>query len=160
MHIDDVLIRRATKLDTVNLVKLYHDAYSENVRIGFPASAAYVKAEEVLDWITRDNVFVVEYERSLIGSVRLRYDFKFEKLLLCRLGILSRWKGRGIASKLMNYSEKEAIKNGYDRIILTTPLGHPYLPDMYKKRGYVPIGKLELPNLPYDEVIMEKKLDE
>lgn len=159
MEINDLLIRRAIELDTGTLVTLYHDAYSENVSLGFPASAAYVKAEEVLEWITKDTVIVVEYEHNIIGSVRLKFDLLFDKLLLCRLGILSRWKGKGIASRLMDYSEKEAIKMGYDRLVLTTPLGHPYLPEMYKKRGYKPNGTLELPHLPYNEVIMEKSLD-
>jgi GNAT superfamily N-acetyltransferase len=150
--------RQASANDSNELMKLYHDAYIENIKLGFPASAATVKEAEIQQWIEKAFVYVATLDDRIVASVRLIYREEWNSLVLSRLGVLSEWKGHGIASRLMEYVEKEAFNKGWTKIRLTTPATHPYLPNMYEKRGYIKIGIREFDDLPYKEVIMEKCL--
>lgn len=95
---------------------------------------------------------------QIVGSVRLMVHPEWKLLVLSRLGVLSKWKGHGVASQLMLFAEKEAVSMGWDTLRLTTPINHPYLPEMYRRKGYKDVGIREFLDLPYDEVILEKKL--
>lgn len=153
-----MLIRRALISDAPAVTALYHDAYAENVRLGFPASAATVTREEVESWITGADLFVGLLHDVIVGAVRLKVYEEWGALVVGRLGVSGKWKGHGIGSALLTHAEQEAAAMGWKSLRLTTPIAHPYLPAMYRRRGYRDVGILELPDLPYDEVIMEKSL--
>jgi GNAT superfamily N-acetyltransferase len=154
-----VVIRRAVFDDVDTLVKLYHDAYQENVQLGFPASAANVEAEEVNTWIEDAYLFVAYIQDELLGAVRIMYDRNWDRLVLSRLGVPTSWKGKGIATQLMFYAEEYAKTLGFSVLRLTTAENHPYLPAIYRRKGYQDVGRRELTDRPYDEVILEKRLD-
>jgi ribosomal protein S18 acetylase RimI-like enzyme len=151
-------IRPATLADAPSLVNLYHDAYTENLALGFPASAATVSQAEVTSWIESDHLYVALHEGQLIGAVRLRLYPEWQTLVLGRLGVASAFKGQGVGSRLLSHAEAAAAAMGWERLRLTTPATHPYLPALYRRRGYQEVGIRPLPGLPYDEVILEKVL--
>jgi predicted N-acetyltransferase YhbS len=153
----NIEIRRAKVEDAIEITNIYHDAYQENERLGFPASASTVKVKEVEKWISESNIFIALTNHEIVGAVRLAINDKMNKLVIGRLGVSSNWKGKGIASILMNYAENEALKLGWKTVTLTTPINHPYLPEMYRRRGYKDVGVRELEG-PYDEVVLEKIL--
>lgn len=72
--------------------------------------------------------------------------------VLGRLAIKSIYKGRGIATKLMEYTENELLKLDEQVVRLTVAKNHPYLTKMYQKKGYKIIGDRLLNDLPYDEI--------
>ncbi|MFC5732568.1 GNAT family N-acetyltransferase [Cytobacillus gottheilii] len=156
----EILIEGAKISDTKSLVTIYHDAYSENEEMGFPTSASKVTTKEVEDWIKETILYIARLANSseAVGVVRFKYSSEWNCYVLSRLGVKSIYKGKGIAKSLMEYGESELLKMGERTLRLTVAQGHPYLLKMYEKRGYKIVGERPLPELPYDEFIMEKLL--
>ncbi|WP_010095200.1 GNAT family N-acetyltransferase [Ornithinibacillus scapharcae] len=156
----NVRIERAIRSDAESLVEIYHDAYSENERLGLPASASTVMVEEVREWIDKMILYVAldKHTDLIMGTVRLNYQKDWNCYVLSRLAVRSSFKGKGIASQLINFMEKYLLRIGEQRVRLTVAQTHPYLPHMYEKKGYKVIGERILEDLPYNEYIMEKIL--
>jgi len=156
----DINIERAEISEAEILVTIYRDAYSENENLGFPASASRVSINEVEEWI-KSTILLTAKElvtNSIIGTVRLKYSEDWKCYVLGRLAIKSIYKGRGIAAKLMEYTENELLIMDEQVVRLTVAKNHPYLTKMYQNKGYKIIGDRLLNDLPYDEIIMEKSL--
>ncbi|WP_047983189.1 GNAT family N-acetyltransferase [Ornithinibacillus californiensis] len=153
-------IEEAVYNDAVSLVDIYRDAYSENESLGLPASASKVEVEEVQDWI-KTTILLKAKEKTtnnIVATVRLKYNRDWQCYVLSRLAVKSTHKGKGIATKLMEYVESILINKGENRLRLTVAQTHPYLPKMYEDKGYKIVGERLLDNLPYNEFIMEKLL--
>lgn len=153
---ESLTIREARSGDAEALAAVYRNAYRENRRLGFPASAESVTAGTVATWIEEHHVFVATVE-EVVGGVRLQ-ESDSGVIKLSRLGVHEEWKGRGIGSELLAHGESVARSAGSLSIWLTTPEDHPYLPDLYRSRGYEKTGDYPLPNREYDEIVMEKQL--
>lgn len=153
-------IGKAETKDVQALVNLYKDAYSENERMGLPASASRVTVSEVEDWSYNSILLKVKNQvsPSIIGTVRLKYSDSWQCYVLGRLAVKSSCKGQGIATRLMDYAESELCSMKEKKIRLTVAQNHPYLKDMYQKKGYNIVAERLLQDLPYDEYIMEKSL--
>lgn len=151
-------IREAGADDADALAAAYHSAYRENRRLGFPAKAGTVTGGEVRDWIQDSLVFVAEIDDRIVGGVRLEAT-EPDRIQLSRLGVHADWRGQGIGSQLLDRAEATARNRGYRTIWLTTPPDHPYLPDLYRERGYARTGTYPLEYRDYDEIVMEKPLD-
>jgi ribosomal protein S18 acetylase RimI-like enzyme len=153
-----IQIEKAQYDDAEILVEIYRDAYSENEKLGFPSSASQVKINEVQDWIS--NMIVITAEEAgtstIVGTVRLKYYEDWQCYVLSRLAVKSSSKGKGIAAKLMQYAETKLSEMSEKIVRLTVAQNHPYLVDMYKRKGYKIVGERILPDLSYDEFIMEK----
>lgn len=156
----ELIIERAKQADAVQLVEIFHDAYSENVLLGFPSSASKVGVEEVREWINDMIIYTGKEIRTndIIATVRFKYSEEWQCYVLSRLAVKSSFKGMGIATKLMRYGECEISEMGEKRVRLTVAKTHPYLTTMYEKKGYKIVGERLLQDLPYDELIMEKLL--
>ncbi|WP_316572405.1 GNAT family N-acetyltransferase [Neobacillus sp. YIM B06451] len=146
--------------DAVALVDIYRDAYSENESLGLPASASKVMIKEVQDWIKTTMLLKAKEKttNNIVATVRLKFNRDWQCYVLSRLAVKSTHKGKGIATKLMEYAESILINKGENRLRLTVAQTHPYLPKMYEDKGYRIVGERILDNLPYDEFIMEKLL--
>lgn len=153
-------MERAKLVEAEILVSIYHAVYSENEKLGFPASASKVTINEVQDWIKNTILITAKDEETgnIIGIVRLIYHEKWQCYVLSRLAVAPVCKGMGIATKLMKYAESELVNMEEKAVRLTVAQGHPYLPNMYSKRGYKIVGEILLDDMPYDEFIMEKLL--
>lgn len=58
----------------------------------------------------------------------------------------------------MDYAEEQVRQGGYSTIWLTTPEDHPYLPRMYRERGYEEIGTDTQEYHEFEFIRMEKEL--
>lgn len=183
----DVRIRRASADDAEELAAVYRSAYRENRELGFPAKAGSATPSEVADWIRDRRVYVAEIEDEIVGGVRLEAAEPPETaerpeaterpesadqleagerpeatdsdcVKLSRLGVHESWKGEGVGSRLLDHAEDAVRYCGYEAIWLTTPGEHPYLPDLYRRRGYEKTGPYPLDFRQYDETVMEKQL--
>lgn len=150
-------IRRATPRDAKRLAAVYRSAYRENRRLGFPAKAESVTEEDVSAWIRQHRVYVATVDDEVGGGVRLEVTDS-DRVKLSRLGVHERWKGEGIGGRLLDYAEKMVREWGHDTIRLTTPEEHPFLPDLYRRRGYEKTGAYPLAYREYDEIVMEKQV--
>jgi GNAT superfamily N-acetyltransferase len=75
-----------------------------------------------------------------------------------RFGVHEAQKGEGVGTALLEHGEKRARKEGCTTTWLTTPGEHPYLPDLYRRRGDEETGEYPLEDREYDEIVMEKEL--
>lgn len=158
MGANAVDIRHADPADADALAEVYRRAYRQNERLGFPAKAGSVTADEVAAWIRQDRVFVAVLDESVVGGVRLEPTDP-DRVKLSRLAVHEDHKGAGIGSKLLDFAEAAIRDWGYSTVWLTTPPEHPFLPDLYRGRGYEKTGEYPLDYREYDEIVMEKPLD-
>lgn len=153
----DVEIRRATATDAETLAEAYRSAYEENRELGFPAKAGSATESEVAEWIRESRVYVAEVDGETVGGVRLEATDP-DRVKLSRFGVREDWKGEGIGSRILDYAERAIRDWGYSTVWLTTPGEHPFLPELYRRRGYEKTGPHPLDFREYDEIVMEKRL--
>ncbi|SFR97908.1 Predicted N-acetyltransferase YhbS [Halomicrobium zhouii] len=153
----DPLIGCATPDDAPELAEVYHSAYARNRELGFPASAESVEVTEVADWIRDHRVFVARVDGDIVGGVRVT-ETDPDRVKISRFGVHEEWKGQGIGGRLLDHAEDAARADGYERVWLTTPGEHPFLPTLYRSRGYEETGDYPLDYRDYDEIVMEKRL--
>jgi len=163
----DVDVRRAVVDDARQLAAVYRTAYARNEELGFPAKAGSATAETVREWIREHSVYVATIEANdagdgddrIVGGVRLQRT-EPDRMQLSRLGVHQDWKGQGLGSRLLDPAEAFARDAGCESIWLTTPPEHPFLPDLYRARGYEKADEWPLEYREYDEIVMEKQLDD
>lgn len=152
-----VAIRKASVADAEALAAVYRSAYAENRRLGFPTKAADATADTVANWIEDSSLFIADQDGEIVGGVRLEVTGP-DRVKLSRLGVHEAWKGEGIGGKLLRHAETVVQQWGRTIILLTTPPEHPYLPALYRDRGYEKTGDYPLEYREYDEEVMEKRL--
>lgn len=152
-------IRQATLQDAERLVDVYRTAYRENRELGFPAKAETATVEDIQEWLDDDCLYVAERDQQVIGAIRIE-EKAAERLKISRLGVHDDWQDRGVGSALLDHVEQLARAEGYETVWLTTPEDHPSLPALYRDRGYTETGDYPLEYRDYDEVVMEKSLDD
>lgn len=59
---------------------------------------------------------------------------------------------------LLDWAERVAAENGADVVWLTTPPDRPYLPTVYRERGYERTEPYPLEDRDCDEVVMERRV--
>lgn len=153
----DPRIREATAHDADTLARVYRSAYRENRRLGLPADTESVTAPEVGDWIREYRVFVATVDGDVVGGVRLEATDP-DRATVSRLGVHEDWKEEGIGSRLLTHAEDAAREGGHGTVRLTTPLEHPYLPDLYRRRGYEVTDEDPAGSHDFDMLVMEKRL--
>lgn len=150
-------VRSATSADAGALADLYRRAYQETVELGFPMKAASATVGMIETWLDDGEVFVGVIDDGLVASVRMTRTDP-DRMKLSRLAVDPAHQGEGFGARLIDHVESVAADRGCAAIWLTTPPDHPYLPALYRDRGYVEAGEYPLPNRPYDEIILEKSL--
>lgn len=148
-------IRQASQEDVERLVAVYRSAYRENRQLGFPAKAGSATEADILDWLDAARVFVAVIDDQVVGAVRFE-ETSSKRAKISRLGVHEESKGNGIGSALLDHVEAFADAAGYGAVWLTTPAEHPYLPTLYRDRGYRRTGEHPLEYREYDEIVMEK----
>ncbi|UTF54192.1 GNAT family N-acetyltransferase [Natronosalvus rutilus] len=167
-------IRPATLADAPTLARLYRDAYTTNVDLGFPSRAAHADRAALEDWIREGRIFVAVASRAdpdgraddrptggkLVGAIRYRDEGKYDPDApeFGRLAVPPRARGRGIASVLIDHVEALARREDHGRMRLRTFAGHPFLPEIYRRRGYRDVRVRELEGAPFDVLHMQKEL--
>lgn len=152
-------IREAVEADIDALLNIYHGAYRENRQLGFPAKAETATSSDVETWLNEEVVYVAVDGDDVVGAVRAE-ETEPDRVKVSRLAVRIDHQGRGIASELLDHVETVARSGGAAVTWLTTPSEHPYLPELYRRRGYEKAGDYPLEYREYDEIVMEKRLDE
>lgn len=154
----DVQFRPATAADADPLATVYRSAYRQNRELGFPAKAESATGSQVSEWIAENRVYVATVDDEVVGGVRLEATDP-DRVKLSRLAVHEDWKGQGVGSGLLDHAEDAVREWGYATVWLTTPEDHPFLPDLYRDRGYAVTGEYPLEYRDYDEVVIEKRLE-
>jgi GNAT superfamily N-acetyltransferase len=99
------------------------------------------KFRKSLDFSTEivDLQFVALDKDEFVGGIY--GNFQFEYLFINVLFVDKKYRGKRIASKLMNMIELEAVKRGITNIYLTTFEFQAL--DFYQKRGYQVVMKID-----------------
>ena len=148
-------IRKATPADALGrieaLIELLRDSVQSGASVGFLATLT--PSENAAYW--RDTVAEVERGRrvllvadaangAVVGSVQLsltlkengRHRASVEKLL-----VHTRYRGSGLARRLMSAAEKEAAAAGVTLLVLDTEVAS--LADaIYPRLGYIRVGEI------------------
>ena len=150
-------VRPASPEDAAGLAAVYRDAYAENRDLGFPAKAESATEAEVAGWVRDHRVLVAIADDRLVAGVRLEATDE-GRTKLSRLGVRADRKDEGIGGRLLDAAEEAVAAWGHETVWLTTPEDHPYLPDLYRRRGYERTGRYPLDYRDYDEIVLEKRV--
>jgi len=88
------------------------------------------------------------------------WDLNETAIVTHRLAVSTRYRGQGIAAKLMNQAEEEAIRRGIKTLRIDTNTNNKATQQLFPKLGYIYAGEIGLgfrPNLRF--YCYEKRLD-
>lgn len=145
------IIRRATTEDIYSIVTLMYAAYKPIRDLGIHFESAHPTIEKVSNNIKQNICYVYEVDNKLIGTISLRmpwshnpgpYNFPH----IWWLATSPDYKGQGISKTLLEYIEKQVIKQNFhsSAVTLGTASNHPWLVEMYERRGYQKFGSTNL----------------
>ncbi len=108
-------------------------------------NACVIKAEEEFYYNNSYNFwYAVDKDGSIIGSIGLKkIDDNYGEIK--KFFVAKRYRGNGIAPKLMQVLMKAAIKHGFTNIVLGTVSKLHAAQKFYRKCGFAQIEKHELP---------------
>ncbi|GAB6879593.1 hypothetical protein JCM17823_18670 [Halorubrum gandharaense] len=175
---DGIRFREATPADAERLAEVYVSAYAEIVELGYRSGASDVDAGDLREWIDESLAFPVAVQApdcgndgitgqrgltdhdagEIVGACRIREKERWDVPELCRLAVHEAHKGEGIGSALLSHGEAWFREQGFDRVRMRSYTDHPYLLDMYAKRGYEVVAVYELDDHDYDVPTLEKRL--
>ncbi|ELY99998.1 N-acetyltransferase GCN5 [Natrialba aegyptia DSM 13077] len=139
------------------LAEVYQSAYQENRRLGLPNEAESASEKRIADLVRQNTVYVAKKDGDVIGGVCLE-DTDSDHVKLSRLAIHENWKREGVGRQLLDYAEEQARHYGYATIRLITPEEHPYLPEMYRQRGYEDVETVSQESYDFEFLVMENAI--
>ncbi|UHQ98317.1 GNAT family N-acetyltransferase (plasmid) [Natrinema zhouii] len=139
------------------LAAVYQSAYQENRRLGLPNEAESASERKIADLVQQNTVYVAKKGGDVIGGVCLE-ETDSDRVELSRLAVHENWKGEGVGRQLLDYAEEQVRHCGYATIRLITPEEHPYLPEMYRQRGYEDVETVSQENYLFEFLVMEKAI--
>lgn len=148
-------IREAAVADAEALARVYRSAFQENRELGLPHDAESADPERVASWIRDHTVLVAIEDGEVIGGVVLTATDE-DRVNIGRLAVREDAKRDGVGDRLLDEAEEWARRQGFTTIWLETPVAHPYLPGMYRRRGYEQAGTREDDGHEFAFVVMEK----
>lgn len=153
------MIRQGQKEDATRIIEVL-SACGKNLRNqGIDQwDESYPNLEQIKKDIAQNELFVIESDGIIQGCIVLNevQDKEYfeldwltkndeKQLVVHRLGIHPDSQGKGLARKLMDFSENLAKSRSYKSIRLDTFSQNPKNQAFYKKRGYSEIGSVFLP---------------
>lgn len=131
----------------------------------------YPDEKVVLNDLEHENLFVALSKDQIIGTIVLneKQDSEYQKLtwlteassknlVVHRLAVHPEFQGKGIAKKLMGFSEDFAKTEGYDSIRLDTLSINTRNVSFYLKQGYSKVGQVFLSYKNQDPYICFEKI--
>lgn len=135
MGTNDCLIRMAQSADLDAVIACIDEAYaiySDRIT-DMPSVSDGVDQE-----ITENRVWVAVKKDNIVGCVFLVFEDKYVKLV--NLAVCPDHNGMGIGRKLMDFSERETIKLGYNEMRLNTHAAMPENIQFYAHLGWHETG--------------------
>lgn len=115
----------------------------------------HISEIELKNSIIAKRVIVMLNNDGFIGW--LRFNLFWDNMpFMNMLYLLEDYRGKGYGRQLVDFWEKEMLKNRY-KMVLTSTLSNEQAQFFYRKNGYVDCGSLLLPDEPL-EIILLKNL--
>ena len=164
----DVIIRRLAQGDDIEaLTALLHRAYASLAEMGFRYTATYQSAEVTRSRCDNGTCLVAEVDGNVVGTVTYYspeqtehsewYD-RSEVASFGQFGVEPNWQGRGVGARLMDEVEALARADGAAEIACDTAEGATHLIEMYERRAYRLVGRVNWGETNYESVILSKEL--
>jgi ribosomal protein S18 acetylase RimI-like enzyme len=155
-------IRLANELEAPVICALVNAAYKELGALGLNYTAVNQDTETTLTRMRRGRTFVCAKGCEILATVTLHQENKVStshSLYLGQLGVKPALKRRGIGSKLMDFAEGLAAREGFSSLQLDTAKPAKHLVDWYLSRGYQIVGETHFEGKTYDSWIFEFSLN-
>lgn len=115
----------------------------------------HISSTELRNCINTKKILIMFHNNSFIGW--LRFNLFWDAIpFINMLYFLENYRKKGYGSQLVNFWEKEMLKNNY-KMVLTSTQSNEQAQFFYRKIGYVDCGSLLLPDEPL-EIILLKNL--
>ncbi len=115
----------------------------------------HISSTELRNCINTKKILIMFHNNSFIGW--LRFNLFWDAIpFINMLYFLENYRKKGYGSQLVNFWEKEMLKNNYKKV-LTSTQSNEQAQFFYRKIGYVDCGSLLLPDEPL-EIILLKNL--
>jgi GNAT superfamily N-acetyltransferase len=166
--------KKATENDTDKVWTIINKCSQMLLEQGQSHWAEYYTVEIIRKKVKKEDVRLAYLDGSLVATVTVSYqpveyyteedmqnfeEPKQEAIYISALATDPEYQGRGIASKLMETVEMEALEKGIEYARIDVKALFPELVNFYRKRDYIVVGVLidhDDDHEPY--FLMEKKL--
>jgi GNAT superfamily N-acetyltransferase len=145
------LFRLAQEADAPALAELLRKAYVSNTELGIHFAAAHADTEAAKKHIANNICYFLEEEGQLLGTISLRMPWGPNPgpagvPHIGWLAVSPTAGKKGIGSSLLDFIEKNIARDQLKcpAVTLGTAVEHPWLPQLYEKRGYEKIAEIDL----------------
>ena len=140
----DYNIRIATESDAEALQQLMHEAFTPLRELGIDWPSVNADLALVKDNLTKNTTFVLEDDKEIISTITVRFPWESKRRIsiypfVWWFATKPSYDGKGIGSKLLKYVEETFLRDTLKVPAVTLGTSarkHPWLLDIYKKRGY------------------------
>lgn len=168
-----MIIRLATLNDIPAIMDLIAEVVpAMNAAGNFQWDATYPNAGVFENDIDHGQLWVAEVDGSIAGISAITTDQETEyanvgwdlnetAIVTHRLAVSMRFRGQGVAARLLQQAEEEAIKRGINTLRIDTNTNNKATQQLFPKLGYLYAGEIGLgfrPNLRF--YCYEKRLDQ
>ena len=112
--------------------------------------------EESINNNTFTKHYVYKENNEIIGYIN--YDIMYERSELIQINVLDSYQGKHIGSKLMDYMFNDLEKNNVSEITLEVRIDNIKAINLYKKYGFIEVGKRVGYYQGIDGILMKKEL--
>lgn len=168
MNLENLDIRPISVNDSIeDLTLLIRRAYKQLADMGLRYLATHQDAETTRKRIKDNHCFVAEYDGEIIGTITYSAPGKTAGSLwydrpavahFQQFAIEPEFQKSGIGTRMMEFIENHARKNGAEELALDTSEKAQHLIDWYENMGYRFIEYVNWPVTNYRSVILSKKL--
>jgi ribosomal protein S18 acetylase RimI-like enzyme len=164
----DLIIRRLEQGDDIGaLTALLHRAYASLADLGFRYTATHQSPEVTKRRCDAGSCLVAVVDGVIVGTVTYyspqqtehsRWYDRSEVASFGQFGVEPARQGLGIGAKLMEAVEAMALADGAAEIACDTAEGATHLIEMYGRRGYRLVGRVDWDETNYESVVLSKEL--
>lgn len=152
-------LRRAVPEDAPVVQALLHRAYADNASAGFNFTAATVDLDQVRAVLTTEETYLLLDGEAVVGTFTLR-DESADRTsgLFGWFAVDPLRRGQGLGAQILAHAEQRARERRWQRLVLDTPITHPWLPAFYQRNGFVPVKTVHWEGKHYDSIVMHKPI--
>jgi len=154
-------IRWAIPDDAPSIRSIVNQAYKELADMGLNYTATFQDEDETRRRMSKGRVLLIEDAGQPVGTILIFEENKVSErhsAYLGQFGFLPEYKGRGLGSRVMDYMESLARKEGFECVQLDTAKPAEHLVQMYLRRGYRIVSDTHFEGKTYESWIFEKDL--
>ena len=162
---DIIIIEKPDTVTYEEIHEILYSAHEENRLQGIWMNSARISADTIKERIGETGkCFLAMDGENIAGTVSVsqksskRWYKKGTVAILKFLGVVPAYKGKGVATLLMQQVEQYAIEHGLDVIELDTAETNKHAIEVYKKKNYHLVSYFSAPSVKHYSVVMAKWL--